>query len=444
MKKHNNINSICFRAAFLPAVILVTLALTISGFLFKYHIDNVIERELARHELISQLFVKSANADIIIGNEHSLYIMMMEYTDNYQLQKLLITNQNQHSAPTVINFLKNRQVSSSWLVSGISPERYISIQSKIDANAIIIPLLSSSVIILLFIIASIIMFTRIKRMLHAKIIQPLNQTLTCNGNDITWFDKDTAATEVITLYHRTNDFIKTLHKQRDVIEANNIKQAKYDIALQMAHDIRSPALALETFCGIFDGLADDAKIMLQNVAKRISQIANDVLSDNRISSELTINTTNLSAVAKTIFDERAFACNKKGINFFFYNNLLHPTLLKIPEQILGRIFSNLIINAIESIDRIGQITITLSETPKNAIISICDTGCGIAPYNLSSLFEKGQTIHKPTGNGLGLWSVKRKVLQYSGQIEIISNEGEGTEIIVSFPKQSSLLNASFQ
>ena len=433
MKKLNNINSICFRAALLPAFILVTLALTISGFLFKYHIDNIIKRELGRHELINQLFIKSANADIIIGNEHSLYIMIKEYTDSYQLQKLLITNQNQEIAPTIFNFIINRQVSSSWLVSGISPERYISIQSKIDANAIIIPLLNSSLFILLFIIASIVMFTRTKQMLHATIIQPLNQTLTCDGNDISWFDKETAATEVAALYHRTNDFIRTLHKQRDVIEANNIKQAKYDIALQMAHDIRSPALALETFCGVFDGLADEAKNMLQNVAKRISQIASDVLSDNSISPELTNEGINLNVVAKAILNERKSACYNKSINFSFNSNLLNPINIKIPEQILGRIISNLINNSIESIKMNGSIDLIVEAERDYIKIKIKDTGDGIPSEILPYVFDKGFTFNKERGNGLGLAYVKDLIEKYHGVLNLESSREVGTTIQICIP-----------
>lgn len=434
MKKNNNINSICFRAAFLPVVILITLALTISCFLFKYHIDNIIERELARHELINQLFVKSANADIIIGNEHSLYVMIKEYKDSYQLGNLCITSQSLKTAPSFFNFLLNKHVYSSWLIAGISPERYISIQSKIDADAIIIPLISSSLIIMLCIIASIVMFARIKRMLYAKIIQPLNQTLTCNGNDISWFDKDTAATEVAALYHRTNEFIRTLHHQRDVIESNNIKQAKYDIALQMAHDIRSPVLALETISGMFGDLADDMKAMLQNVTKRISQIASDVLSENSISSEPRIKKANIAVVAKGIFDEKASTCQNKSITFYFENGIrIQLALVDIPEIVLGRILSNLIDNAIESIEKSGQITMTLTSKNKHAIIHIFDTGCGISEQNIATVFKKGQQSKKANGNGLGLWYVKNEVTKYGGEITIESTEGNGTIVGISLP-----------
>lgn len=432
MKKQKNIDSICFDASFWPALGLVILSVVIATVLFSYQLYSIRDKEQHRHELISELFIKSGSADIIIGNEHALYVMLREYKDKYQLDDIRILAYQAESNAQKLNW--SNHIISAFSIPGLTPTQYVTIQSKIPNKELLTPTISSFAVIILFVISSLIMFKRIKQKLNEQIIIPLGQTLKCDGNDLEWFNQDKAAAEISALYQRTHQFIKELHEQRDLIEDGNIKQAKYDVALQMAHDIRSPVLALETISGMFCDLADEAKTMLQNITNRISQIASDILSENRITSTPEIQTTNIREVAKQIFDEKASACQNKSIRFSFESaNILQPIFVRIAEVVLGRIISNLIDNAIEAIEKSGEVTVSLTTTSENAVINICDTGCGISAINLVTLFEKKQQLRKSGGNGLGLWSSKREVAKHGGEIEISSTELSGTKVTIILP-----------
>ncbi|MGE3319670.1 MAG: sensor histidine kinase [Candidatus Berkiella sp.] len=432
MKKQKNIDSICFNASFWPALGLVTLSVVIAIVLFSYQLDSIRDREQHRHELISELFIKSGSADIIIGNDHALYVMLQEYKDKYQLDDIRIEAHQPKSNEQKLNW--SSVIKSAWSIPGIKPTQYVTIQSKIPNKDLLTPSISSFAIIALFVITSLIMFKRIKRKLNEQIIIPLGQTLKCDGNDLEWFNQDKAAAEIAALYERTHQFIKELHEQRDVIEDSNIKQAKYDVALQMAHDIRSPVLALETFCGMFNELSNDAKNILQNVAKRISRIASDVLSENKISLDPTKKVYNLVMLAKEILDEKELTFRNKKIDFCFENiNLQEVTFTVIPEVILGRILSNLIDNAIEAIEISGQIIINLTATQEYVIIHVSDTGCGISALNLDTLFNKGQRSKKLNGNGLGLSSAKKAIENYGGCLSLISTSENGSHFELKIP-----------
>ncbi|MCC5427797.1 sensor histidine kinase, partial [Clostridium botulinum] len=99
--------------------------------------------------------------------------------------------------------------------------------------------------------------------------------------------------------------------------------------------------------------------------------------------------------------------------------------------------SNIIKNSIEHTDNYGQIKINCEETPISLTISIKDNGEGIPEKLQNKIFErfyKGENSVNPSSIGIGLSLTKSIIESQNGSIIVESEEGKGTEFIITFLK----------
>jgi signal transduction histidine kinase len=109
-----------------------------------------------------------------------------------------------------------------------------------------------------------------------------------------------------------------------------------------------------------------------------------------------------------------------------------PLVIEGDRFALGRVYRNLITNAIQATGAGGRITVTTFRASDRIAISVTDTGSGIAPDRLSAIFDDFVTTKK-NGLGLGLAVSKRIVEQLNGTIEVTSEVGRGTSFTLRFP-----------
>jgi signal transduction histidine kinase len=100
---------------------------------------------------------------------------------------------------------------------------------------------------------------------------------------------------------------------------------------------------------------------------------------------------------------------------------------------LGRVYRNLILNAIQATAPGGLVVVATETRDDRAQIRVYDTGCGIAPDRLTAIFEDFVTT-KRRGLGLGLAISKKIVEQLGGQITVASEVGKGTTFVLDFPR----------
>lgn len=106
------------------------------------------------------------------------------------------------------------------------------------------------------------------------------------------------------------------------------------------------------------------------------------------------------------------------------------TIKGVPEQ-LHQVFTNLIKNAIEAMNGVGQLWIQISQEGKETIVSIRDDGPGIPGDHLPHLFEPFYTTKREKGGtGLGLAICKKIIEAHHGRIEVRSQEQAGTEFLI--------------
>jgi signal transduction histidine kinase len=109
-----------------------------------------------------------------------------------------------------------------------------------------------------------------------------------------------------------------------------------------------------------------------------------------------------------------------------------PLVIEGDRFALGRVYRNLIMNAIQATEAGGRVTIATGRTGDWVEISVTDTGSGIPAERISAIFDDFVTT-KRRGLGLGLAISKRIVEQLNGTIDVQSEVGRGTAFTLRFP-----------
>ena len=97
-----------------------------------------------------------------------------------------------------------------------------------------------------------------------------------------------------------------------------------------------------------------------------------------------------------------------------------------------QVLLNLLLNAVQAIPSAGQIRVELEAQDPFAVVTVTDTGRGIAPEHLGNIFRPFFTT-KGQGTGLGLSLARRIVEEHRGRIEVTSTLGKGSQFSVWLP-----------
>jgi PAS domain S-box-containing protein len=99
---------------------------------------------------------------------------------------------------------------------------------------------------------------------------------------------------------------------------------------------------------------------------------------------------------------------------------------------LRRVFTNVIMNAIEAMPQGGRMVVTCDRAGDQVLVTVSDTGPGIAPENRRKIFYPYFTTKK-AGTGLGLSGAKKTLRSQGGNIEFRTAIGKGTTFVITLP-----------
>jgi len=216
------------------------------------------------------------------------------------------------------------------------------------------------------------------------------------------------------------------------------------LASAIAHEIRNPLnyinLTLDHLRSsfapdepkrreTFERLANQLKAEVARINTHIS----DFLSYSR-PSRLEPQAVNLRAEAEDALQMIEVQAAEHGIQTEIEEKGPVPEVMA-DRQALRSVLTNLIINSLQSIDgEGGKLVVSLScdESGQRARVEITDTGRGIAPEDISKIFEPYYST-KETGTGLGLAIVKKAIDEHGGTISVSSLQGRGTTFTFTLP-----------
>lgn len=131
----------------------------------------------------------------------------------------------------------------------------------------------------------------------------------------------------------------------------------------------------------------------------------------------------------------AASVDRSDIEFISEISPLLPKIT-VDKVKLQEVFLNILCNAQDAIPDAGTIHMRAITKDSNILVTISDTGIGIPPVYLSTIFDMFQT-YKSNGTGLGLSIAKRIVEAHHGTITVESTVDVGTTFFISLPIQQS-------
>jgi signal transduction histidine kinase len=211
------------------------------------------------------------------------------------------------------------------------------------------------------------------------------------------------------------------------------------LAAGVAHEIGNPVTGIASLA---QNLRDeqDTNVIRQSVedilaqTKRITAIVRSLMNFSRSDDALKNNNVPvlLNEVLNDAINLVQLTHKQKPIQF---DNASSENLqIKGDRQRLAQIFVNLLNNACDASENGAAVEVMAFKKQGRAVIEFIDRGKGIAPEVRDTLFEPFVTT-KPVGQGtgLGLALVHQFIEEHSGKVEIDSQQGVGTRVVVTLP-----------
>lgn len=217
----------------------------------------------------------------------------------------------------------------------------------------------------------------------------------------------------------------------------------------VSHELKTPITVLKIYAETLldwglaekssDAVRKDVENILEN-ALRMEALVEDLLLLSKIDSRgRTLRTKELDIVAllSTIVEQSRVQAVEKNITLEFHTVSKIPAVLG-DENSLGRVFSNLITNAIKYTDKGGQVDVYISRVINDIVIKVKDNGLGISEKDQKKIFDRFYRVDQTGsrefgGTGLGLSIAKELVELHKGKISVNSILTYGSEFIISLP-----------
>jgi signal transduction histidine kinase len=250
-------------------------------------------------------------------------------------------------------------------------------------------------------------------------------------------------------------YVEEARQERDAAreELRKADEQKDRFLAVLSHELRNPLSSINTAAHILQTgnssiSARERERALEIIVRQAhyqTRLIDDLLYLNRISQgriELRRAPIDLRQAIRNVIDTYLPAIEAKSISVRVDSPgqevPVFADLVRI-EQVI----SNLLTNSLKFTKSGGSIEIALRQDDDRAILSVRDTGAGIEPSQLISvfdLFSQAQAGKKDDGMGIGLWLAKHLVEMHGGSIRAKSDGTEkGTEVIVELAQGCSVL-----
>ena len=232
-------------------------------------------------------------------------------------------------------------------------------------------------------------------------------------------------------------------------ELQRLNESKDEFISLASHQLRTPATAIKQLLGLLiegyvENVPENILAILHKTYdsnERQISIVNSLLKVAQLDSGRIVlrkQPVNINEIIKGIVAQYEGVINDKGQSILLELSD-EPVYGQVDEHYYRMTLENILDNASKYTHVGGTIRVSSQYSGEYAEVSITDTGVGIAPENIPTLFDKFNRIpnelsHQVAGSGLGLYWVQKVIDLHDGVVEVTSEINKGTTFYVRVPK----------
>lgn len=233
---------------------------------------------------------------------------------------------------------------------------------------------------------------------------------------------------------------------QDITEHVKLDNMRKEFVADVSHELKTPITSIMGYADtLLEGDYDDETrtkflSVISTEARRMAKLVTDLLTlsryDNKkITSEIT--SFDLGDLTKKCLEKFKFEIEKKEQSVECFVTASVPPVYA-DKYGIERVVLNILSNAIKYTPEHGTIKVYVGFVYNDAYIKVIDNGIGIPEEDLDRIFERFYRVDKARsrelgGTGLGLSIAKEILDQNKGSIDIKSEVGKGTEVVIRIP-----------
>lgn len=229
----------------------------------------------------------------------------------------------------------------------------------------------------------------------------------------------------------------------DITDRENAEKLRREFTANVSHELKTPLQGIIGSAELIESgmvkAADMPRFVghIREEAQRLVSLVNDIIRLSQLDEgdSLPMERVDLLAVAEEAAADLSEAAKARNISLLAEGESVFVFGIK---RLLYEVIYNLGENAVKYNVENGNVLISVAKEENSAVLTVKDSGIGIAPEHQSRIFERFYRVDKSHskasgGTGLGLSIVKHAVQRHGGKIELESEPGKGTTIRVILP-----------
>lgn len=231
----------------------------------------------------------------------------------------------------------------------------------------------------------------------------------------------------------------------NVTEKLERESLRREFSANVSHELKTPLTSISGFAEIMQGgLVKNEDIpkfagRIYKESQRLLQLVEDVIQISQLDEEKTSyvwEPVDVYQVCKNAFESLKEKAKRLNVHLYICGERMKMEAVR---TLLEEAVYNICDNAIKYNRNDGSVSVFLTQTAQEIQIVVKDTGVGIPKEDQDRVFERFYRVDKSHskkigGTGLGLSIVKHAVGALKGSVILRSEEGNGTEICMKFPK----------